>query len=771
MNRPLIGWISGGREEVSRQVADVAVVICTYSEARWNDLVRSIDSVMRQRRSAREVVVVVDHNPELFSRVRSELGGVDAVENRFAAGLSGARNTGVANTRSPVIAFLDDDAFAAEDWLELLEAGYRDATVNGVGGAVEPVWQSGRPAWFPPEFGWVVGCGYRGLPASATSVRNLLGCNMSFRREVFESVGGFRTGIGRIEAHPVGCEETELCIRALHAGPERIFLYQPAAKVFHQVPRERATLRYYRSRCFAEGLSKAVVTRLVGSADGLAAERKHALRTLPAGVGRDLAATVRHRDVSYLERAGASVAGLAFTTGGFAAGRFRGLWTEANRAVALNAGSLVATTAVTAGLGFLYWLVAARGFSPGAVGLAAASVSAMTLLAYVGMLGLGTMLMGELPHQKGRESRLVTASVLVSGAAGGVLGLLFAALAPLLAPDFQPLQQSPEVIALFAAGVALTSASLVTDQALIGLLLGGLQFGRNAVFAVVKLGALVLAALWVTERTGITIYATWAIGNLVSMVALAALAGTRGWLRFPVRRQWAVLHGLRGAAIGHHLLNLALQFPVLGLPIVVTAALTATFNAYFYVAWMVAFSFVWVAPAALSFVLYTVTSRAPAALARTIRFTLGLSFIAGAISNLVLPVIGDPILRLFGGAYAAHAGPALQVLVLTVFPLIVKDHFVSLCRLDGRLARATALIGAAGVLELAGAATGARLGALLGLCLGWGAVICVEALCMAPAVYHAAMRDGRAGPPSTVDRVQLAGRPTAEAGLRGKQHG
>lgn len=419
----------------------------------------------------------------------------------------------------------------------------------------------------------------------------------------------------------------------------------------------------------------------------------------------------------------------------------RGLWTVANRAILVNASSLIATTAVTAGLGFVYWLVAARGFSPAAVGLASASISAMTLLAYAGMLGLGTMLMGELPRQPGRESSLITSAVLLSGLAGGILGLLFAVLAPIVSPDFRPLQASPGTIALFAMGVALTSATLVADQALIGLLLGGLQLGRNAAFAVVKLGALILVSVWLKQKTGLTIYATWIVGNLLSLVMLAVLGSARGWLQLGARPQWSALRGLRRAAIGHHGLNLALQFPVLGLPIVVTATLTAAFNAYFYVAWMVAVSFVWVAPAALCLVLYTVSSKTPAMLGRALRFTLGVSLAVGLLSNIVLPLIGDPILHLFGGTYAVHAGPSLRILVLAVFPLIIKDHFVSLCRIDRRLAKATVLIAAGGLLELTGAAAGARLGGLGGLSLGWAAVICIEAVLMAPAVYRAAAGD------------------------------
>ena len=308
---------------MSKEVTDIAVVICTYSEGRWNDLVQAVGSVLRQTRPARDLVVVVDHNPGLLSRVRHEFPGLTAVENWQSPGLSGARNTGLASTNASVIAFLDDDASAAPDWLERLEPGYQDTRVLGVGGFVAPVWQAGRPAWFPQEFDWVVGCSYRGLPEAAGEVRNLLGCNMSFRREVFEVVGGFQSGIGRIGTYPAGCEETELCIRARRAWPERFFLYDPQVRVSHQVPAGRGTWRYYRTRCYAEGLSKALVAQSVGSTDGLASERRHALRTLPAAVAKDLAGVALHGDVWGLGRAGAIVAGLGFATAGLLSGRWR----------------------------------------------------------------------------------------------------------------------------------------------------------------------------------------------------------------------------------------------------------------------------------------------------------------------------------------------------------------------------------------------------------------------------------------------------------------
>lgn len=299
---------------------EVSVVICAYTEERWDDLAAAVTSVRRQSVSPREIIAVIDHNPRLLARARACLADVVVVENREARGLAGARNSGVAAACGAIVAFLDDDAVARPDWLEHLRAGYARPEVFAVGGAIAPVWAGGRPRWFPEEFDWIVGCTYRGMAPTTAAVRNLIGANMSFRREVFEAIGGFRVGLGRVGQRPLGCEETEFCIRAGRRWPRGVCLYEPRARVQHRVPASRARWRYFRSRCYAEGRSKALVARSVGARDGLATERDYTVRTLPLGVARGLADALLRRDPGGLGRAGAIVAGLLLTTTGYLAG-------------------------------------------------------------------------------------------------------------------------------------------------------------------------------------------------------------------------------------------------------------------------------------------------------------------------------------------------------------------------------------------------------------------------------------------------------------------
>lgn len=308
--------------EASTAAASVSVIICAYTEERWQDICDAVDSVLRQDSPVDEVLLVIDNNDELFERASRRYPhgtGPTVLRNSHTPGLSGARNTGIHAATSEVVAFLDDDARADPDWSQRLVAHYADPDVDGVGGHATPRWPDARPAWMPAEFDWVVGCSYVGQPVVLSPVRNFLGCNMSMRREVVASLGGFDPSVGRIGKTPTGCDETELCIRIRRRRPQAQLLLDPLVRVRHTVSPDRTRFRYFARRCYHEGLSKAVVSRLVGAGDALSSERTYVAKVLPRAVGRGLLSGTP----AGLGRAAAVVVGLALTCAGYAVGRVR----------------------------------------------------------------------------------------------------------------------------------------------------------------------------------------------------------------------------------------------------------------------------------------------------------------------------------------------------------------------------------------------------------------------------------------------------------------
>lgn len=304
----------------------VAVVVAAYTAERWPQLRQVMAALQTQTRRPDEIVLVIDGAPSLHEAACAAFGGVRVVSNTRSRGVSGARNTGIELTRADYVAFLDDDAAPESTWLAALLAACDAPTALGAGGALEPAWQGGRPAWFPEEFGWVVGCNYRGLPQRQSPVRNLIGASMCIRRSVFDVVGGFREDIGRVGRRSGGCEETEWCVRAQQALLGGHFRYEPRAVSHHFVSEKRARLSYFCARCYDEGVSKAQVVSSVGAEQGLAAERRHALRTVPRGVARGLRQGLCQRDTAGILRAMALLLGLALATTGYGVGRLAMAW-------------------------------------------------------------------------------------------------------------------------------------------------------------------------------------------------------------------------------------------------------------------------------------------------------------------------------------------------------------------------------------------------------------------------------------------------------------
>ena len=405
-----------------------------------------------------------------------------------------------------------------------------------------------------------------------------------------------------------------------------------------------------------------------------------------------------------------------------------------------NVASLAATTGVTSALGFAYWAVAARMFSLQAVGYASAAISAMMLLGTIGMLGLGTLLVGELPRRNS-SGGLVSAALLFSSLASLLLGIGFALLAPSLSSHFLDIGGTIGRACLFASGVSVTALSLVLDQATIGLLRGGLQFGRNLAASVIKVAVLPFAAVVFRDGFGVGLISSWVAGTVVSLIVVAI---RMWWTRALIfeRPDWKSLRRLGKATLAHNWLNLSLAVRQSIIPVLVSIVISPSANAAFYAAWMIA-SFLAVVPAHLSTVLFAVTSGDADAVAEKIRFSLRLSFLIGVPGMAIVAVLAHPMLAVFGAHYASAGTFPLLTLVAAYIPSVSRAHYIAVFRIRGRMASAAALMWAVGGLEIVASIVGGRSDGLVGLSLGLLAVRLGEGIVTAPAVIAVVARRGK----------------------------
>jgi O-antigen/teichoic acid export membrane protein len=419
-----------------------------------------------------------------------------------------------------------------------------------------------------------------------------------------------------------------------------------------------------------------------------------------------------------------------------------------------NAATLLGSTGITSVLGFTFWDFAAREFSPRAVGYGSAAVSAMTLLGTIGVFGLGTVLIGELPRRRPRAG-LVSAALLACGIGSLALGLAFALAGPLGGSRFGDIVGGPLQAVIFVAGVALTAVSSVFDQATIGLLRGRVQLTRNLVFALAKMAVLPVTAVLLHDQLGAGITVSWVAGTAVSM------AGSALWLRLhgtPVlpRPDWAVLRALGKSALAHNWLNLAIAVPATVIPVLATVVVSPAANAAFYVAWMV-ISFLCAVPIHLSTVLFAVASADPKAISRKLRFSLKVSFGVGVPGVLLLCFGAHAVLSLFGGNYPREGTFPMWMLALSYLPGLPKVFYVAVCRAAGKVSRAAVVLTVFAAIELAAAAAGGAVGGLRGFSMAIFVVITVEGLATTPAIVRAAWTYGRHRRVGAHRRAQVAG--------------
>jgi glycosyltransferase involved in cell wall biosynthesis len=303
----------------------LSVVVCCYTTARRAQVLSVVASALNQvAESGDEVIVVVDHNSELLEDLSTALPeSIILVPNSFERGLSGARNTGVRCSGNEIVVFVDDDAVLSPGALDGARQAFDDVSIVAIGGAVDADWQTGAaPDWFPEEYGWVVGCDYRGLPACGEQIRNPIGAAMAVRRTALNHINGFSTKLGRVGDLPTGCEETLMGVQLRAEFPEQRIVRHTAFRVSHRVPSDRATLRYFTSRCYQEGRSKASLTRISGRQAALSSERSYATRILTSGAWQ-----ARGNPRRLL----ALIAGFLYTATGFATGMVLTTRQERNR--------------------------------------------------------------------------------------------------------------------------------------------------------------------------------------------------------------------------------------------------------------------------------------------------------------------------------------------------------------------------------------------------------------------------------------------------------
>jgi O-antigen/teichoic acid export membrane protein len=426
-----------------------------------------------------------------------------------------------------------------------------------------------------------------------------------------------------------------------------------------------------------------------------------------------------------------------------------------------NSLALIAAKVATMGLGFLFWLAAARMFEASDVGVAAGLVAAMMLCTQIALLGIGSAVIVLYPaHQRHPGPLLDTAMTMVA-ISGLVASAAFLLLATGAFSQLDVATSSAVYAGLFIAASVLGTQGILLDQTATALRRGDQALTRNLVFGIGALVALGGGAVLASRAGSEGIFMPWALAGVAACaLGLWQLRRALGRYRMRPRLERRAVGRLWALGVPNHVLTLAERSPGLVLPILVTELLSPADNAVWYGVWMMAWV-IFIVPVQVGMTMFSEVSHDPGSRVRTLRKGIRTSLVIGVGGALAVVAAAELVLSLLGPSYAAAGATPLRILALGVIPMTFMHAYFALCRAEHRLGEAIATGWASAVAAVLAACVAGLATGLDGMAVAWVAVQSVTGAFSAWRVHRLlrvdtpgrrpAMRPARAGTAAAVE--------------------
>ena len=220
----------------------ISVVVCSYNGSKTIE--QCLQAAMNLEYDDYEVIVVDDGSTDSTAEIASRYPvRLIRTPNR---GLSAARNRGLLEATGEIIAYIDDDAYPDPHWLHYLAVGFQETSYDCIGGPN-----------LPPRTDGIISKSVAQSPGGPVHVllsddeaEHVPGCNMAFRKEALEKIGGFDPQFR------VAGDDVDVCWRLLQTG--RKIGYQAGAFVWHH---RRQTVRTYYKQQRGYGKAEVLLAR------------------------------------------------------------------------------------------------------------------------------------------------------------------------------------------------------------------------------------------------------------------------------------------------------------------------------------------------------------------------------------------------------------------------------------------------------------------------------------------------------------------------------
>ena len=341
---------------------------------------------------------------------------------------------------------------------------------------------------------------------------------------------------------------------------------------------------------------------------------------------------------------------------------------------------LMASTGLTAGLGFLFWILVDHSYSPERVGLATSLINAISLISYLSLFGLNSVLIRYQAAGPARNSQ-VTRSLLISGGGGLLFANGFLVLLPWLSPKLEFIRQNPLYALLFVAFCGLAAINLLTDSVFMAARLP--QYNLLVDGIVQSLSKLAMPIFLVTFGA-VGIVASTGIGYAVAVVASLIAMYWRLDFRLDVRTPETLLREHARYSLANYSSALLNLVPQLALPMIALQKLGSEAEAYYFMAFQVA-NILYAASHSIGDATFSEASHDVSRLAECLRRSAKLNLIILLPTVAIVTLGARLLLELFGTAYADHAQGLLMLLALGALAVALNNWSSNALRVAGAI--------------------------------------------------------------------------------------
>jgi len=377
-----------------------------------------------------------------------------------------------------------------------------------------------------------------------------------------------------------------------------------------------------------------------------------------------------------------------------------------------NAVYIMVGTAVASITGFVFWMIAARLYPVETVGLGSAIISALGLLAIFSELGLETGLIRFLPGAGKNGNDMLNTCLTISGLASVAIALIFLAGLHFWSPALLLVRQHPVFFTAFIVFAVATALYPLVSSVFWAKLNTKFILIRDIIAGSLKIGLVFVFAMFFTNAFGIFVSIGLATAIALLFAAFWFLPKVQnGYRPFP-KIEKRVLNELSHYAAGNYVARILLRMAPLVLPLAVLNILGGEMNAYFYITWTVAVVFQ-VIPSSIFNSLFAEGSNDESSIRTNTAKSLKFTFLLLLPLTLLILIIAEKLLLLFGQAYADNATLLLRIVVVAVIPWGINYLYVSIEKVRKNIK---------GIITVTAAATGLSLGLSYFLMLKMGLV-------------------------------------------------